>query len=127
LLAAGPLVRSARAWTYNAQASVSLVPFYDNWGDAQQRWWDIASNRLNNADHYNQFNGWTYTWVPNASGSGEYTTPSFNYNSTPQVTITYDQDPHTSYLVGHVEASHLKPNFAYQLKLVGKPVSGTRR
>jgi len=43
-----------------------------------------------------------------------------------QVTLTYATHPDTPYFVGHLHARSLKPNFAYQIKLLGKPVSGER-
>jgi hypothetical protein len=52
-------------------------------------------------------------------------TQSFSYANA-QVTVTYQTDPANGYFVGHIEGSGLKPNFAYQLKLAGKPVNGSR-
>lgn len=85
-------------------ASVALVPFADPWPSARDRWWDISNA---------QFNGFLNT------------SQTFNYNGG-QVTLTYDTKPTTPYFVGYIVASGLKPNFAYQIKLVGKPVKGGR-
>ncbi|MBU0608763.1 MAG: hypothetical protein KKI08_12825 [Armatimonadetes bacterium] len=44
----------------------------------------------------------------------------FDYATTPRVWVTFDQGTET--LQGTINARALKPNFAYQIKLVGKPV-----
>lgn len=43
-----------------------------------------------------------------------------------QVILTYATQPTNPYFVGHIQAKGLKPNFAYQMKLLGKPVYGER-
>ena len=43
-----------------------------------------------------------------------------------QVTISYQRTQKHAYFSGHISARGLKPNFAYQLKLAGKPVFGNR-
>jgi hypothetical protein len=42
------------------------------------------------------------------------------------VVLQWQTHPDTKYFRGHLSARGLKPNFAYQMKLVGKPVSGPR-
>ena len=46
---------------------------------------------------------------------------SFNLNVAPQITVKYDSAPGVPYFVGAIKAQGLKPNFCYQLKLMGKP------
>ena len=96
---------------------MTLVPFKDNWASAKERFWDIGSYKSGATDRYNQFNDWV---------SGGASNGSFQYGVTGQVTITYDTTPSSPYFTAHVSATGLKPNFAYQLKLTGKPVSGLR-
>jgi hypothetical protein len=60
------------------------------------RWLDIASNLF-------------------AAGFGA----SFDYAAAPTVIVTFDDGTDT--LQGTISATALKPNFAYQIKLVGKP------
>lgn len=43
-----------------------------------------------------------------------------------QVTISYQRAQKNAYFSGHISARGLKPNFAYQLKLAGKPIFGNR-
>ena len=100
----------------NVHASNTLVPFRDSWSLAQERWWDISSYH-SSQDNYNQFNDWITSGAPNGK---------FSYSVNPQVTLTYDAAPLTPYFQGHIRATGLKPNFAYQIKLAGKPVSGNR-
>ncbi|MBV9470433.1 MAG: hypothetical protein JOZ57_14440, partial [Abitibacteriaceae bacterium] len=50
----------------------------------------------------------------------------FDYSVNPRVSLTYDKAPAAPFFIGHIEATGLKPNFCYQLKLVGKPVYGSR-
>lgn len=120
--------------------SIVLSPYADPWSQAQQRWWDIGSYqgtqgkgaKAITADFYNQYNGWHYTPNTNSPTPGlGYASPDFNYRGAgqpggPTVTLTYDAAPGVPYFVGHIEARHLKPNFAYQMKLVGKPRYGPR-
>lgn len=99
-----------------------LVAYRDTWPDAQERWWDIGSH-METVDEetvtkYNQYNA----WITNGASNGQ-----FNYASrAANVRITYEKAPLVPYFVGHVSATGLKPNFAYQVKLTGKPVFGTR-
>lgn len=44
---------------------------------------------------------------------------SFDYATSPTVTVTFDDGTDT--LQGAIDATSLKPNFAYQIKLIGKP------
>lgn len=108
-VAPSPTVNSATA------KSVTFIPFQDPWAPAKERWYD-SSNAVEK--RFNAFlNG----------------TQEFNYNSAytntqqaTQVTLTFDTAPSVAYFVGRIEARGLKPNFTYQLKLVGKPIKGTR-
>lgn len=43
-----------------------------------------------------------------------------------QVTLSYNRQQKNAYFSGHISARGLKPNFAYQLKLAGKPIGGNR-
>jgi len=86
---------------------VGLIPYQDPWPSAQPRWWDIDDGAFSDF-------------------IAKIGTPSqFAYTSG-QATLTYDTAPDAAYFVGHIEATGLKPNFAYQLKLIGKPVYGSR-
>lgn len=95
----------------NNPTAVQLAPFKDPWPSAKLRWWDINNGPfdtfLNNLGQSEQFN---------------YTAPTLNQ----YVRVTYDKAPATGYFKGYVEAKGLKPNFAYQIKLAGKPVKGKR-
>ena len=42
------------------------------------------------------------------------------------VTLSYARQQKNAYFGGHISARGLKPNFAYQLKLAGKPIGGNR-
>ena len=66
------------------------------WPTTDYRWWDIAAN----------------IYSPAYSGSYTYDDAT--------VTITY-LDSGAPTFSGHLSAVNLKPNFAYQVKLVGKP------
>lgn len=89
-----------------APACSGFGAFSDPWPSARERWWDISNAQ------YNAFLG--------LDGH-----QSFSYAVNPQITLTYDAAPATPYFVGYIEASGLKPNFAYQMKLLGKPVKGS--
>ncbi|RYX85926.1 hypothetical protein EON83_03995 [bacterium] len=99
-------------------ASVRFVPYNDTWASASERWWDIGSKRINNQDNANHFNDWLIEGQPN--GKFDYLARANN------VVLTYQRAPEVPYFVGHISARGLKPNFAYQLKLAGKPVIGPR-
>lgn len=85
-----------------APASVRLVPFRDPWKNARPRRHDIDDVPL-----------------------GDLLPADFSYAAS-QVTLTYDCAPRRDCFVGHISARGLKPYFAYQLKLVGKPADGVR-
>jgi len=87
--------------TLRTPASIRLVTYRDPNPSAQQRFLDINDNSL-------------------SALRGQ-----FDY-AQPEVTLTYDKTPGAHYFIGHIEAKRLKPNFAYQLKLMGKPVGGRR-
>ncbi|RYG73666.1 hypothetical protein EON80_03125 [bacterium] len=82
--------------------SISLIPFNDPDNQSQQRWLDI-DDRPYAPDFRNVF----------------------RYKAG-QVILSYDPNPEKPFFIGHIEAQGLKPNFAYQLKLAGKPVNGGR-
>lgn len=83
-------------------ATVQLMPFQEPWTLARYRQMDIDDNAYAGAFYQ-----------------------AYSYANA-RVTVTYQTDPANGYFVGHIEGSGLKPNFAYQLKLAGKPVSGSR-
>jgi len=97
---------------------IGMVAYRDLWPDARERWWDIGSYQVRGRNDFNQFNSWLNQGVPNGQ---------FSYaRRAGEVKLTYDRAPRAPYFVGHISARNLKPNFAYQLKLAGKPVSGSR-
>lgn len=100
-------VSSAGA-TMAVPVSVGLNSYNDPWPSAQERWMDISNAQYGD-------------WLTNGSPNGKY-----SYRTNPQVLLTYDRRPAQPYFIGHIDATGLKPNFAYQLKLLGKPVYGTR-
>ena len=102
----------------NATSSVRLVAYADTWNEARERFWDIGSVRVGNQDQFNGFGDWVWAGAPN--GAFDYATRSAG------VVLSYAKNPGVPYFVGHISARGLKPNFAYQLKLAGKPVSGPR-
>lgn len=85
-----------------AWKSIRLIPFKDPWNQARQRFEDIDDFRFSYEFEH-----------------------SFSYKDA-VVTLSYNPAPAEKYFVGHIEAKGLKPNFAYQLKLVGKPSYGKR-
>ncbi|HEY0076200.1 MAG TPA: hypothetical protein VGB77_19010, partial [Abditibacteriaceae bacterium] len=97
--------------TINVPHTVQLKPFNDPWPSKAERWRDVSDHAERD---FNAFLGST----------GE-TKQTFNYGNA-TVTLTYDQAPGTSFFVGKINATGLKPNFCYQLKLVGKPTRGVR-
>jgi hypothetical protein len=105
------LVSPSLAQAMNDPAQVLLTPYKDPWPAAKPRYWDINNRPF--ADFIAEIGG---------SDPFQYTAPSPNQ----YVQITYDRAPGVPYFVGHVEARGLKPNFAYQIKLVGKPTKGSR-
>ena len=85
-----------------ATATVALQGVGDTWSLAAPRWRDIGNNAYSSAFR-----------------------ASFSYAAA-RVTVTYGTAPSDGVFAAHVEAHGLKPNFAYQLKLAGKPTSGNR-
>ena len=85
----------------SATQTIALQTYADPWPRATPRERDIA-NEL-----YSQ------------------TLEPFDYAAS-RVTISYDRAQKHAYFSGHLSARGLKPNFAYQLKLAGKPVGGNR-
>jgi len=83
-----------------ASASIALQSVADNWNKAAPRWRDIGNNPFSAAFRA----GFSYQ-----SGS---------------VVLTYPHSPDAKTFSAHISARGLKPNFAYQLKLAGKPISG---
>jgi len=81
-------------------ASLALRSVADSWNKAAPRWRDIGNNLFSDAFRA----GFSYQ-----SGS---------------VVLTYPRSPITKTFSAHISARGLKPNFAYQLKLAGKPISG---
>lgn len=82
--------------------AVSLKPCHDPWLAARERWLDVADNPLSAF----------------LDGSQK-----FDYAGA-QVTLHYAKNPPVPYFLGRIEARGLKPNFSYQLKLMGKPDKG---
>jgi hypothetical protein len=82
--------------------TLPLKPCHDPWQAARERWMDIADNP------YNAFSDGTQ---------------KFDYSQA-QVTLHYAKNPPVPYFLGRIQARGLKPNFSYQLKLMGKPQKG---
>jgi hypothetical protein len=97
--------------TINAPHTVQLKPYSDPWPSKAERWRDISNYAQRDFDAF-------------IGRTGEIK-QTFNYNNA-TVTLTYDQAPGASFFVGKINATGLKPNFCYQLKLVGKPTKGVR-
>jgi len=87
----------------------------DPWPSARPRFFDIRNNAFNGFLTQGQEFSYENVYSTNASGAPVWNT---------QVTLTYDKTPATPYFVGRIEARGLKPNFAYQIKLLGKPQKG---
>jgi len=79
--------------------TVTLIPMH--WDDEYQRWRDIASNPY--------------------ARKKKHPKRGYNYGQA-SVTLTYRQD-NAGTFTGTLVATGLKPNFAYQIKLNGKPTS----
>lgn len=94
--------KSAAATSSGSLRSVFLVPFRDPNRAARQRWLDIADRSYSAAFERD-----------------------FRYEKS-QVALFYPSHLDTPYFVGRIRARGLKPNFAYQLKLAGKPQQGPR-
>ncbi len=82
--------------------SIVLAPVRDPWSKAELRFKDIADTPFSDAF-----------------------ARDFSYRNA-RVVFTYDAAPQTDFLSGTLVARGLKPNFAYQIKLAGKPVFGSR-
>lgn len=81
-------------------ATLELQAVTDTWLRATPRWRDIA----------------------NAPYSAAFRS-AFSYSKA-NVKLSYRRAPDAPYFGAHIVARGLKPNFAYQLKLAGKPISG---
>ena len=90
-------------------ASVRFKPFRDPWRPARERWRDVADNPL--------------SAFLSAAQKFSYTGEA---GPAPQVTLSYSSAPPVPYFIGRIDATGLKPNFAYQLKLAAKPTKGAR-
>jgi hypothetical protein len=77
-----------------------LISFADQWGSALPRWWDIGDF------------GYSTTFRT-----------EFNSAASGTITLRYDSAPTVPYFIGEIRAQGLKPNFCYQMKLMGKPGS----
>ncbi len=111
LLLAGLMVangRDAQAQSMRAPVPVAFGAFNDPWPAGRERWLDISDTRYT-------------SWSTTTGSNGKY-----SYSINPNVVLTYDTAPSTPYFQGRIDATGLKPNFCYQLKLVGKPVHGSR-
>jgi hypothetical protein len=106
---AGGVLGAAHSADAAASKTVAFAPFKDPWSSARERFWDIDDSQYN-----------AFTNVNSGGSGGEYKYSNAN------VSLSYDPAPGVPYFVGHISASGLKPNFAYQLKLTGKPARGTR-
>jgi hypothetical protein len=95
-------------------ASVQMKPYRDPWLPSRERWRDIADNPLTAFQKGAQ----SFSYRPQPLAGGEIATQA------PQVTLSYSTAPPVPYFIGRIDAQGLKPNFAYQLKLVGKPTKG---
>ena len=94
----------------NQPVPVDLNPVVDKWTAAMERWWDIGNN---------QFNGFV-----GKSQEFNYYGIYSNPERATHVTLTYDAAPNLTHFRGHIDATGLKPNFAYQIKLMGKHEKG---
>jgi hypothetical protein len=108
---------SAHAQMRSPSASLPLIAIADPWEAAQPRWRDIGNTPfhafLGGQQRFSYEN--SYPYRPGG-------TPIWNT----QATLIYDRAPGVPYFVGRIQARGLKPNFAYQLKLMGKPQRGAR-
>lgn len=93
--------------------TVALRPYADPWPAGRERWRDINNN---------EFRAW---FGFDANTNSYKSNGQFSYSSA-AVTLKYDPVPDKPYFVAHLDAAGLKPNFCYQLKLLGKPVHGDR-
>jgi len=99
-----PVKAQARTPMHSPSPPLVFAAMEDTWVAAEPRWLDIGDR---------PFNGFL---------RGEQ---AFSYSSPrTQVALRYDRAPSQKYFVGRLEARGLKPNFAYQVKLLGKPQKG---
>jgi hypothetical protein len=101
------LFGAAQEKTKSSKRTLSLIPYQDPWTKALPRWLDIDDRRFH--DFINKMG----------------TPQEFSYQSA-QVVLSYDDEQSGGVFRGHIEARGLKPNFAYQIKLCGKPKWGRR-
>lgn len=109
--------QSPQSTSMPLDASVKLFPYRDPWLPSRERWRDIADNPLR--AFLSQSQPFSYRNDYPSNGGNPSTRQT-------QVTLSYSTSPGVPYFVGRIDATGLKPNFAYQLKLVGKPVKGTQ-
>ncbi|MDF2439447.1 MAG: hypothetical protein JWN98_431 [Abditibacteriota bacterium] len=110
------LVATAPDAVVPLDASVKMFPYRDPWLPSRERWRDIADNPLRGFLSQEQPFSYRNDYTSDEGGAARQT----------QVTLSYSTSPGVPYFVGRIDATGLKPNFAYQLKLVGKPVKGTQ-
>jgi hypothetical protein len=96
-------------------ASVEMGVFRDPWPAARPRWWDISNAPARSFEGF--LNG-----TQEFSYENSYSNPA----QATRVVLSYDTAPNVPYFVGHIRAEGLKPNFAYQIKIAGKPIYGAR-
>ncbi len=106
-MSAAVFFASAQSEKPRDMCSLTLIPFLDPWKKAAPRWLDIDDRRFH--DFINKIG----------------TPQEFSYQAA-QVVLTYEQQQADGIFRGHIEARALKPNFAYQIKLCGKPRYGQR-
>ena len=97
----------------NVPHTVAMKPYRDPWPSNKERLLDVSE------DANKQFDAFL-----NTPPAGEVK-QNFSYANS-NVTLTYDKAPSSPFFVARINATGLKPNFCYQLKLVGKPTRGTR-
>lgn len=95
------------AGAQNGSRTLTLIPFSDPWKYAIPRWLDIDDRRF-------------HDFIKKMG-----TPQEFSYHDV-QVVLTYSVQQSGGVFRGHIEARGLKPNFAYQIKLCGKPRFGAR-
>lgn len=93
---------SSNAPVAGATRSITLASARDPWPLARERFMDIDDAPFSDAF-----------------------ARSFSYRNA-RVVLKYEAAPETGFFSGAISARGLKPNFAYQIKLAGKPVSGSR-
>lgn len=96
----GVVLSPSTRQTQGSYEELTLIPFADQWPSATPRWMDIGD--------FGYSGGFRSTFQ--SAGTG-------------RITLRYDPTPSVPYLVGEIKAEGLKPNFCYQMKLMGKPGS----